>query len=576
METSHGLGAVRPFLKNEAGNLLLLACSGVWLAVSLAAALRHHLALAPDVATATAFMLTALLAALTWLRGLQFEAHFGSRALAFAALLFAIVLLSQWHRDWGPFVSTGRFAGGDAGNHIVLRDHFLNGKPSAYNGFTALYVSTWLLEYTTGMPPASSFAIALYAGLFIHVAVFASFLASGLSSIRSFSLRAALIAASVSALCVLTLVPFAYYQAEGFYAHLATLAPASLSLWFFCHCRVGLLGRCLAAGLAAVALRFTYGLNLADFLAALALTFAHVVIMEPKDGAQTWTRPFHTGVTLIALLGALAAYKALWPVAFDAGGGIRWTNMGPLDLAFLPLSLASFVLLAKGRMDFGLTLACSLGMVTGVVLLLHAAAGLPHLFYYFKYPFTPLAIVAGASPLFLARCLKLESLAWRTTSITLFLLVIGLGAWGYAPYLEFWTHRFTGDRSKRAIDRLVEPAIVAHIVATLEKQGRRFGGYYDPIWAYSHFMNSSLGNVEARRFAHLGHFRSGSYVTPTESTCSFWRDLGEANTLYAETDAVLAASVSARLSRLQTEAGVTCSSIRVSDSSFETLCTLCP
>ncbi|SET36325.1 hypothetical protein [Stigmatella erecta] len=160
--------------------------------------------------------------------------------------------------------------GGDAGNHAALRMDFVTRDPGTYQGFTFFHTVTYGAQWLFGLDTFAGFRV----GFYLVPAVLAVALAAALElvAVRLWrSARAWAVAQGALLALTLTVWPFLllrllhYHQSDGFYGHLFGLVPRVLAWVAYALPRTAWV-RCAALAGFTVLYRFTYGLNLGDFL----------------------------------------------------------------------------------------------------------------------------------------------------------------------------------------------------------------------------------------------------------------------------------------------------------------------
>jgi hypothetical protein len=459
---------------------------------------------------------------------------------AVQALYVAVALGVTWRMLGIPamagLVTTG---GGDAGNHVALRADFVTHAPGTYEGFTLFHAVTYGLERLFGLDAFTSFR----AGFYLVPAVLALTLMAGLEEVtgRTWRSARAMVAAQVAlGVATATVWPFLllrlfhYHQADGFYAHLFGLVPLALAWLAYALPRTAWV-RCAALAVATVFYRYTYGLNLGDFL----FTGGVLVLLEGPRLApklRRWAWPAG-----LAMLGATGfVYWRLLPLAHTSGGVLMhsheralrvqcWTVVGLLVVRLLPPRGEGTL---RRLLDFALLFAG----VNAAVQLAYVGAKLPIDYYILKYGLHALVLLLSALMLVASHQvggLLLPAQAPRARAwgvglavlVTVLLVEVTRG-WGRAfrAYEPSYQERVRGQPPFQALDALEDRGATSIVRAVLRDSGKRFGGLLSPSWPRVNFSNAALGWVPEDWRAHNGHwplFEKGA-VREGPDTCVFW------------------------------------------------------
>ncbi len=235
------------------------------------------------------------------------------------SLGFPLAAVLAWALDAGPFGGLVTVGGGDAGNHILQQRAFVDGEPATYMGFVALYAWNHWLGVATGADAFETLRIT-----FLATAAALSVLPVGLWVARGRG--AAWFVPMALALNLVLLGPLLHYhQADGFFPHLVA-AVIPVATWLVVGGASSPAARLAALAFGAVAYRFTYGLNLGDFLFAAACAAAWEASTALGGARRVW---------------ALAA------AGFAVTAASSWVQVIPLfrvsDGAVLPSRFASLV-----------------------------------------------------------------------------------------------------------------------------------------------------------------------------------------------------------------------------------------
>ncbi|ADO74402.1 uncharacterized protein STAUR_6645 [Stigmatella aurantiaca DW4/3-1] len=521
------------------------------------------------------------------------------RGLALLQVLFLAVVAGVTWRMLGIPVMDGLVSvgGGDAGNHAALRMDFVTHEPGTYQGFTLFHTVTYGLGWLFGLDTFSSFR----AGFYLVPAVLAGVLAASLefavgrlwrSSRACAVAQGALLAATVIVWPFLLLRLLHYHQADGFYGHLFGLVPLVLAWAAYALPRAAW-ARCAALAVFTVLYRYTYGLNLGDFLlmgGVLALV----------EGFSSFGRE-HRRLAWLARLMGLAflaasafAYGKLLPLAPVYGSLIHhdpvralrtqgWCVVGLLVLRFFsPRGEA----VERRLIDFALVF----GGVNALVQLAYLKAGLPVGYYFLKYSFHAVVLLLCAGLLVasirvgsLVQAAPVRRRGWRVALAVL--VAAGLAAvtrgWSraFAAYSPSYQERVRGQPPFALLSALEDRAGSALIRQVLRDEGKRLGGLLSPSWARVNFSNVALGWVPENFTATNGHWPlfSEGRVRRAPGACVFWEAAPEDWEDYHQHAVEGLPALEAQVRALHAEPGRTCRQypVRWAQRGTRTLCFHC-
>lgn len=484
------LGILGPF----AASGPVRAITGWPLGVSLAAALLLTLPLAVGCWRGTCRA--------SWRRSLPW-------CLAMAATS-GVVLVCLCSRSFHGLVVLASSGIPDAGNHVAHQRYFVERAPNDYAGFVSLYAFVEWLKRIARLDDFFAFAVATHAAILIYACAGLAAAATIGEPADRLRRRVICIGAALGwaiATLWVALPLLHYHQAQGFFPPLFALIPL-LGLWFadgLCRPRGLRLG---ALVLFVVLYRYSYGLNLAGLLLALAL----VLLLEARGPSARLTRVFCLGGTLVLIGAAAFSAHRLRAIFFIAG-------------PFLPYDV-KLVLAGQALMVLTLLLACSWRPMTSI--LRGSGLGrwvrLPALFaginagfmlwvkqpprgtdyYYLKTNLHPLLLLLAASVVAVAALaaglLELRSkgatrlqLAGAAALLSALVGSLLLMSRGFAVYWPSFRERAIGRPPYRLLKPLADLDAAYRIRRILTARGARFGGYLTSYYPTFIFMNTSFG-----------------------------------------------------------------------------------
>lgn len=433
----------------------------------------------------------------------------GAAALAAVAAVYALEV-----RAFEGLPSVG---GGDAGNHVGNARWFDAHAPRAYLQFVGFYALVGLVRRLTGSGSLEAFRICW--DLLLACLAWLAFTIAWVAAPPGRPVVRAGVAFGVSlAVAGVTWIPLVgYEQADGFYSQLAglTVVTVALACVSMPESRAW---RLLALLAAPVVLRFTYGLNLADVLAAVALLLwsEHHGLVTPR------LRPVLRVLALCCLVAAAAAGHALWPLRLVEGALVRPAHFAFLGaLGCLVASLLWALRASPAGVEGRMLRAClALTGTTTVIQWVLAALGDAEGYYPAKHGAQALllgslgvgAVLAGAG-------------RRARGAVVLGLAGLLLARVSVQPWWMAYRERLRGTPTWRSLQPLYDPDARARIRGVLRAESRAFGGYLDPSWPLMNAMNADLGFPGDWTVWDVGlrQFDDGRTIQGAD-TCVFWSD----------------------------------------------------
>jgi hypothetical protein len=398
----------------------------------------------------------------------------------------------------------------DAAVHNLTARSFQTVDPGEYQGFVSLY-SFWFFmgQFVDFISAANaSFHLAELAVAFSPAIVGFSLLQPYKG--RPFYAGAVALLVAGGAIGYLLVLPLeAFHFAGGFWAHLFALIPL-LGIWWADSLIRSPSLRILAILLLAALYRYTYGLNLADLLAALAGVFA----LEAAGTRLTRNGRIAAGLVALASLGAAQhAFSLLVPQLTSSTGWIVPHDMATVwrgQLIGVGALGAGMVLERRPLLRalrfpalFALANALSVELFKAQPGGERAYTAMWANYYFNKYSLHAVillgcALVVAAS--YWAAALVAKPV-WRNvagTALTAVLLFAGAGKLqeGVAPYQKVLAEV----NSHAPYPRLrpwIDVEALRLIRSTLRSEGREHGGYLASYYPLAAFLNGTLGHGKA-------------------------------------------------------------------------------
>ncbi len=441
----------------------------------------------------------------------------GLRRYLGAGVLWAMcaALIAEWlfRLLWVPethgFVTVG---GGDAGHHMAIANQLVSHNPKVYVGQTGAHAAAWLLGqlFHLNVPDAMA-----WAWMGAMAAFYAVVLASVAFAVRDLRAAAQVVAIPLAAGLMVagteSYVPMImhYYQAEGFFGHIFSLAP--LAAVILCACSLDRWWLRLAGVVVAVGLvRFTYALNAGEALVGLALLSWAAATTR---GLRWWLRPLLVLAGVAACAAAGYSWVKLWDLRKMTGGLMdhdvttETVVLGTLTTVSAVIALSAAIAArlthtpAFYRVARGALLTAVLGL--GPWLVHHywdQHLELPRAYYYRKHATLALLTLATFIPawtatLFAFAVHRRRALGLAVVAIAaLYFTDVVIAKQAVAGKRIAWSYRERIDPKVRwrVLTPMWEPRTMARIRQVLTDHNRQFGGYQHPSWPVHSVMNSGF------------------------------------------------------------------------------------
>jgi hypothetical protein len=447
-----------------------------------------------------------------------------------AALLpIGFAVWALYHRDFDGFMNLD---GWDGANHVLLKDLFATTAPAAYDQQVSAYALAWWIEKILHVNSFRSFTTVFYLGVAgtVGVALMVAFaFINQEAGLRTRAFWLGILSAVIGTVAVLrwVILPLLHYnQAAGYYVHVFGLLVLAL-LWAadaLIHTKSL---RTVTLLLLLALLRYTYTLNLADAIFAIAV----LLLLDSQ----------HRRLNALLSLGMLAAgvlvVVKLRPIFHKWGGMQRFdVDMALTVNLVLIAGTAIFILTAllEQRPRAGLWRSPLLRAVRFPLLFAAFSSGLFSFFrtgagiqYYYvtKYQVWACSLLAFASVLLLPAIglslLSPQNLrrprVWIGLLIVSALTVIVPPRWkrAFIPY-EAGLQERMGPHAPpyKQLRPLVDVEAIRRIEGVLATQNKQFGGFITTFIPMFSFMNAVFGrNADYQKFYPP--------VMPP-NTCFFW------------------------------------------------------
>jgi len=448
------------------------------------------------------------------------------------AVLFlpAFCIWRLWNADFAGFPNID---GWDGGTHVFVKDRFINENPGEYFGFVSQYSFTyWVsklfrIDGFRAVAVSFYFAVATLAGTVSLIAVATVRTQFRGKKIATLAAIIAMIAIGMRFFDGGALIALHYLQGMGFYPQVFAII-GLCAIWSADALVQSPILRVIGTGAATVLLRYSYGLNLPDAVAAIGILY----LLEARAAR-------YPAMNCIVGVGtAFAAYNgfiALEPL-FILWGGLAQHSVPQSLSVNLSTALVMAVIVALLASETNsIVRAVRFPLVFAVV---NAASGsyfqsiATQYYYANKYQFASCCLLCGAAVVVAAHtagelvvrvsAFKLRS--WQgslaVVLAALFVLLMSKEApadWKhvYARYLVSYKERVNAKGAPYAMLRpLADTRALRRIKAVLKQEQKEFGGYLTNNFPLFSFMNGTLAY----------HTSIQTFFPPNKSAghCAFW------------------------------------------------------
>jgi hypothetical protein len=437
----------------------------------------------------------------------------------FSLLVAGVSMALMFNRDFAglpSYESPDRMVAIDAAAHVLNSWDFARANPDPYAGFVSLYAFWNGVRYLT----RQDYVVACNASLQLGVLVVAAApFAVAFAVLHRFSRRAFLVGATAALASAMVLgwyvlLPLQSMQlVGGFWPHLFALIPL-LALWLADALVRPRVLRVIAVVLFAVLYRYTYGLHLAELLAAVA---ALVLVETAGPALPLRTRIAGALVGLAVVSGAVLVYQRVAPI-FGNGGWIVAHDLnavwrGELIMAatfafamwFWPAREAARGSGIVRALRFPALFAFASALMFSLLLTrpdAEKAAATPSLNYYFQKQDLHAAILTACAATVLIAFAAAQLAEQRHRKVTLAALLVLLPALAgqvviaraVAPYRAISTEIAFGAPPYPRLRPWIDVEALARIPRIVSEHHAQHGGGYVGSWAMSSFLNAALGH----------------------------------------------------------------------------------
>jgi hypothetical protein len=398
----------------------------------------------------------------------------------------------------------------DGALHTLTFHTFTQFHPNEYEGFVSLYSFWFLITRFMDIMSAANISFHLAGAVVAAAPCVVAFALVGTKKASARYAAAAVCLVAGLAVGYLEIWPvLAFHFAGGFWAHLFGLVPLCAIWWADALIRPPIL-RILSLLALTVLYRYTYGLNLADLLAAVGALLA----IEAAGSRLTRVGRIAAGILALAafaagehaftLLGPMLTTTTGWIVPHDMGG--EWRG-----LLFGVGALVVTVLLGGGKSGVfrGLRFPALFALANAVFI--ERFKSLPggdqaylsiwRNYYFNKYSVHAVILLAAGcvvAAAFWAATL-VEKRAWRAIAGAALSLLLSVAAvdklqTAAAPYQDVLAEVAFGHAPYPHLRPWVDREGLRLIGSTLRSERREHGGYLAAYYPLAAFMNATFGH----------------------------------------------------------------------------------
>ncbi len=451
------------------------------------------------------------------------------RITASALVLFYYSVQRLYHPGFLGFPNLGC---ADGGNHLMYQRLFLGEEPHVYAGLVSLYGFTTIVESLLNLRAFEAFRFSFYFSLFfllMSAAITADLLIPALSSrSRAWMLYGVWIVLSLVTLETTVLPALHYFQGDGFWPQIFGLLPLFLAVGFYVSSADPMV-RILALLIWGVLLRFSYGLNLSEYL----VTAGVLIFLEYRSADHKRKR--QAGFFAIFACLALAVYS-IWKLTgvFTIPGEIRRLDFVSAALALALVALFGMLFfLHRRRLASSRCNAAEGRLVTfllvynlstlAVFFALTAAARFEIQYYAYKFFFTGIILNCLCVPALIVSYSCSDGVSGskglffgRATVLLLILALLPAHRF-IAPVYSSYRARATRSSGCSKFTPLTDLEGEKLIERITTERNKKFGGVLVENFAMYHFMNRSLG------FPSTHELYKTRPLDPAPGNCVFWR-----------------------------------------------------
>jgi hypothetical protein len=393
----------------------------------------------------------------------------------------AVFLVFLFERN---FFSLATLGNADSGLHLERLIDFATKNPDEYHGFVSYYASVEVLRRYFQVDYLWAIAYPLYVAAFVLFVLMLSEKSREESWIL-YLLRMSLV------LSISTTIVFQFIG-QGAFAHVWAMPITLVMFRLATSPSMGELARFVSLGAALVVLRYSYGLNLADHILAVAV----LACFAPWPTKIRF--PIASGIFAVSVL----AYMNIWEV-LGLGGAKTKISLGLVWLGLCISGLAALWFRTRQERSKRVWNAIMfVSLLTVCVQLLYWQTGGRLLYYGMKYPMGAILVVcAGFGSL---AWQGRKSAAWISGGILIYFLLLPL-----RPYLG---QMLVSEYRVPLLKSKVYSAIEKH----LQEEGKQFGGFLTPNWPAAKFVGAAF------------HFRQSTpeykkaVLKEEKNNCVFW------------------------------------------------------
>jgi hypothetical protein len=336
---------------------------------------------------------------------------------------------------------------------------------------------------------------------------------------------AACVVSSLGAQYFLSLPLQAFHHMGGFWPHVFALIPMFLMWMSDVLIRQRFL-RLVAVFAFGALYRYTYGLNLADLIAAVGIL---TLVEATGKKLPLWVRGLLVAGSIPAFLVAKHCYELSRPLFNEPGWivqhdtHIAWTGRALLIAAMI--TTVFWWPERKAASGSGIARALRFPILVGIANLffMHWIHELHARGYYYlnKYDFHAEVLLAGALVVLCVHWVTLAAGKLRGSTVAGLLVVLAL-TWtsvdylrrGFLPYDEGFNEMVYGGPYQRSRAWVI-PAAVKRMERILKAENKEFGGYVANHWPMLIFTNSMFD------YKDVNWWRQPT-LSATPGTCIFW------------------------------------------------------
>jgi MFS family permease len=440
------------------------------------------------------------------------------------------VVLVMYKRAFAGMMT---YVGADGGVHAYQYDLFTHDWYDIYEGFDTMYAFVYWMRTLVRANLFWAFTIALYTAFAFGAAIPATIT---VAAVDRYERKRAFIAGTIAGMAALVTVSWfvvlpldAYHQTDGFWAHVFGIIPL-FAIWMADAVVDSATLRVLGVTVGVVVYRFTYGLNLPDLVAVVALWL--LIEAFAFRGVCRWCAiAAAAGAAPVAIL----LYRRLLPIFGNWGWFVDYDVPRALRGELIAIAVLAIGLvvaaLARRRVLRALRFPLLFGIISTIAFVRIAKLPPATQYYFLKYNLHAVLLTAAGAAVAVAIVAAEIADRARVAAIAAAALGLTLFAWStrtwqiaFRRYQPMFHERVFGTPPWKELRPLADLGAWTRIEKILAHEHKLFGGYITANWSMFNFMNAALGYYNGGRqfWEHRAPRQDPGYCVFWEGGVPYW------------------------------------------------------